>query len=224
MIALDARRTALLLIDLQEEQRSDPDYAAHDFPNVLNKAASLLEAARNGGRSVAHARYVRDFSVVPPRPFEDRKVDGSAAFSDAGSGATDICAEVGPLRSEPVIVKNDASAFKGTGLDTWLSQNGIEWIVIGGVWTEACVAATVRDATALGYRVLIVKDACGSGSGLMHQTAILNLANRLYGGAICDTVRAISLLSGHRAEVWRVSDPVPMRFTEETVESLYQSL
>jgi len=57
-------------------------------------------------------------------------------------------------------------------------------LMVAGVWTEACIAATVRDALALGFRVLVVKDACASGTEAMHQTAILNLANRLYGGAV----------------------------------------
>ena len=33
-----------------------------------------------------------------------------------------------------------------------------------GVWTEACVDATVKAALKLGFRVALVKDACGSGS------------------------------------------------------------
>jgi maleamate amidohydrolase len=37
----------------------------------------------------------------------------------------------------------------------------------------------VKEAIDLGSRVLLVKDACGSGSMAMHQTGILNLANRL---------------------------------------------
>ena len=45
----------------------------------------------------------------------------------------------------------------------------------------------MKQAVDLGFRVILVKDACGSGSTAMHQTGILNLANRLYGGAVIDT-------------------------------------
>jgi maleamate amidohydrolase len=58
----------------------------------------------------------------------------------------------------------------------------------------------------------------------MHETAVLNLANRLYGGGICDTDRAVSMLNGRKAEVWQVSDPVPIRFTNDTITNLYDQL
>jgi nicotinamidase-related amidase len=92
------------------------------------------------------------------------------------------------------------------------------------VWTEACVDATVKDAVALGFRVLLVKDACGSASAAMHQTAILNLANRLYGGAVTSTENACRLLGGESAEAWQVEGSVPLRFTYENAAALYDAL
>jgi hypothetical protein len=75
-----------------------------------------------------------------------------------------------------------------------------------------------------GFRVLLVKDACTSGTAAMHQTGVLNLANRLYGGAVADTERAVGLLNGRTANVWRNDGPVPFRFTLEDAETMYQSL
>ncbi len=64
-----------------------------------------------------------------------------------------------------------------------------------------------------GLRVLLVKDACGSGTEAMHQTAVLNLANRLYGGAVADTARILQLFTGGRASVWIPERPVPILFS-----------
>lgn len=221
-LTLPPGRAALLLIDLQEEQRSDPDYAAEGIETVLTNAARLLDAARGAGWPVAHARYLRDFDSVPPRPFEPVTPEGAPTFS--ASAATALCAEVAPQEGEAVFVKNDASAFDGTNLGGWLRERRIEWLMICGVWTEACVAATVRDAIAGGFRALLVKDACASGSVLMHQTGVLNLANRLYGGGVCDTARGEALLAGQAARVWRVADPVPFRFTDATVQDCFDQL
>lgn len=223
-VTLPAGRAALVLVDLQQEQRADPDYAAYDIDRVLGNAQRLLAAARSCGCPVGHAKYVRDFSVEPPRPFEATRADGAPTFSDAKAGLTEFCAEVAPTKQEAVFVKNDASAFGGTQLGAWLGGHQAQWVIICGVWTDACVAATVRDASAAGYRVLLVKDACGSGTKTMHETAVLDLANRLYGGGICDTDRATRLLSGKTAPVWRVVDPVPFRYTAATISALYDSL
>ena len=76
----------------------------------------------------------------------------------------------------------------------------------------------------LGFRVILVKDACGSGSAAMHQTAILNLANRLYGGAVTDTEGACRLMAGDMIEAWRVQGSIPLRFTYENAADLYHEL
>jgi len=96
--------------------------------------------------------------------------------------------------------------------------------MVAGVWTEACIAATVRDALALGFRVLVVKDACASGTEAMHQTAILNLANRLYSGAVVATPDAIRLMDGQTIDAWQVQGPVPLRFTYTTAAALYEAM
>lgn len=223
-LKLNSRRTTLLLVDIQEEQRTDPDYQAFGFDQILTNASKLLGVARSNGFLVGHAAYVRDFSVEPPRPFEAARPDGLPMFSAAASEQTAICAEVAPLEEEPIFTKNDASAFHGTDLDQWLQGNSTEWLIICGVWTEACIAATVRDAIENGYRVLLVKDACGSGSKAMHETAVLNLANRLYGGGICDTARAMTMLDGGSAPIWRIVDPVPIRFDYDTITQCYDQL
>lgn len=129
-----------------------------------------------------------------------------------------------PLGGEAVIVKNDASCFAHTDLLDRLRAAGTEWLVVAGAWTEACVAATVRDAIAAGLRVLLVKDACASGTAMMHRTAILNLANRLLGGGVADTDNAVALLAGGTATVWRHQNMVPFRYTADTVDSLYEDL
>jgi len=217
-------RTALLLIDLQEEQRHDPLYKAFGIETVLANAGRLLATARSVPRRVIHAAYRRDFARRALRPFEPVSADGGATFSDAANPLTRICPEVAPLPSETVIYKNDASAFCEGDLAPLLAAARIEWLVISGVWTEACVAATVRDAMALGLRVLLVKDACGSGTQAMHETAMLNLANRLYGGAVADTERAVALLRGETQPVWITERPVPIFFDYASAPGYYAEL
>jgi maleamate amidohydrolase len=223
-LSIDPRRTALILIDLQEEQRSDPYYVAADLDAVLANAQRLLEGARANGVRVVHAAYKRDFAQVPRRPFEPLTADGRPTFSDAASPLVAICSEVAPQAGETVLSKNDASAFGTAELEPLLKAAGTEWLIVCGVWTEACVAATVRDAITHGFRVLLVKDACGSGTAAMHQTGILNLANRLNGGAITSTEDACRLIAGAAVEVWGHGKPVPFFYRYEDARVIYDSL
>jgi maleamate amidohydrolase len=223
-LAIDARRTALLLVDLQEEQRQVPHYAVSGFDGVLDNARRLLETARAREMLVVHAAYRRDFQAVPPRPLEPRAPDGGPAFSSKDSPLTEICPEVAPRGSEAVLFKNDASAFSEGTLEPLLRKAGIEWLIVAGVWTEACIAATVRDAIARGIRVLLVKDACSSGTVAMHQTGLINLANRLSGGAVAGTAAACRLIAGDAVEVWVAERPVPLLFGYDDAQRIYEGL
>ena len=223
-LTLPRGKVALLLVDLQEEHRHVPHYLVPNYAEVLSRAAQLLAAARSARVPVLHAAYVRDFAVMPPGPLEWREADGTAAFSDKASVLVATCPEVAPRAGETVIKKNVASAFTEGRLQARLRTLGAEWLAIAGVWTEACVAATVRDAIGHGIRVLLVKDACGSGTAMMHQTGILNLANRLSGGAVADTAAACRLLAGESARAWIAGRPVPLLYDWSTAQALYDQL
>jgi maleamate amidohydrolase len=223
-LSLPPGKAAALFIDLQEEHRRDRRYLVEGFDAVLANVRDLQQAARAAGVPVFHAAYVVDTAAGMPGRFHPLNADGTSAFSDKASPLSALCPEIGPVGGEEVLVKSQASAFGDGALAPLLQARSVEWIVVAGVWTEACVAATVKDAIALGFRVFLVKDACGSGSIAMHQTGILNLANRLYGGAVADTDRAGRLMAGETVEAWMVEGSVPLRFTYGNAASLYDEL
>jgi len=222
-LTLSAGRAALLCIDLQEEHRGDPRYLVEGYDAVLANARRLQEAARRHGAAVLHAAYIVDLAREA-RPFHPVLADGTSAFSDKSDPLTAICAEVAPEGDETLLVKAQATAFGDSGLAELLRRGGTEWLFIAGVWTEACVDATVKDAVRGGLRVALVKDACGSGTAAMHRTGVLNLANRLYGGAVVDTGRACDLLAGQPAAAWRTQGAVPLRYGLADVDGFYDAL
>jgi nicotinamidase-related amidase len=223
-LAIEKKKAAALFIDLQEEHRKDRRYLVAGFDTILANVQRLQKTARESGIPVIHSTYVVDSGAQDLRPFHPVMADGTSAFSDKGSPLSEICPEVGPVANEAVLVKTEASAFGKDFLARRLNAGGIEWVFIAGVWTEACIDASVRQAIDLGFRVILIKDACGSGTTAMHETAILNLANRLYGGAVTDTDGACRLMAGETAEVWIVEGSVPLRFTYENAAELYSEL
>jgi maleamate amidohydrolase len=221
-ISLPLHRTAAIFIDLQEEHRRDPGFMAEGFDRAIANAAALQRAARAGGVPLFHYAYVVD-GEADPKGFRPTKADGRPAFSDKDDPNSAICPEVTPRPGERVAIKDRASSLRDD-FGPELKMRGVEWIVVCGVWTEACVYETVKDAQALGFRVLVVKDACASGTRTMHEIAVLNLANRLYGGGVATTDAAVALLSGKEAEVWLATEAVPFRYTAETAAALYAGL
>jgi nicotinamidase-related amidase len=223
-ITLAPTGCAVLAVDLQEEQRASTAFPAHDFDGVLARAARLITAARSHGVAVLYGRYVRDFSTLPPRPFEPLDRAGAPAFSAAGTAGIAICPEVAPRQGEPVFDKQAASCFANDALGDHIAARGIDTLFVCGVWTEACVALTVADALARGLRTFLVKDACGSGSELMHRTGVLNIANRIYGGGVVSAHTCVTLLAGNAAPVWMCEGPVAFRFNADDLDAHYECL
>jgi nicotinamidase-related amidase len=223
-LVIDPAKCALLCVDLQEEHRKDSRYLVEGFDRILERVQRLQAVARETGIPVFHSAYVVDTQAQPAKTFHPLMSDGRSAFSDVNDPLSAVCPEVGPHGDEVLLIKTDASSLAQGDLPLLLRAHGAEWLLIAGVWTEACIAATVKDAIALGFRVLLVKDACGSGSIAMHQTAVINLANRLYGGAVTTTEAACRLMGGETVDAWMVQGSVPLRFSYENAAAIYDEL
>ncbi|CAH2398481.1 isochorismatase family protein [Mesorhizobium escarrei] len=222
-VSIKRGTVAAVFVDLQEEHRQDKRYLVEGFGDILANVQRLQAAARANDVLLYHSAYIVDLTREARR-FHPVDANGRSAFSDKDDPLTAICPEVAPVAGEMMLVKTEASAFGAGPAAGRLKAEGIEWLVVAGVWTEACIDATVRDAVSSGFRVLLVKDACGSGTTAMHQTAILNLANRLYGGAVTTTDGACRLMAGETVYAWQVVGSVPLRFTYENAARLYAEL
>jgi nicotinamidase-related amidase len=67
-----------------------------------------------------------------------------------------------------VVDKPAYSAFMESRLGAFLSQKGVDTLIITGAETDVCVLATVLDAVDLGYCVVVVEDALCSSSDQGH--------------------------------------------------------
>lgn len=222
-LRVERGKLAALFIDLQEEHRQDSRYLVEGYDQILANVQRLQSSARGNGVPLYHAAYIVDLATMT-RPLHPVGADGKSVFSDKDDPLTAICPEVAPREGERLLIKDEASAFGKSPLIGELRAAGTEWLLIAGVWTEACIDATVKDAVGLGLRVLLVKDACGSGGMAMHQAGVLNLANRLYGGAVVDTETACRLMDGEAVEAWQVQGSVPLRYTFANAAELYGDL
>lgn len=138
--------TALLLVDIQGAM-DDPFWGPRNNPDAEANASRVLAAFRAAGLPVAHVQHR---SVRPQSPLYPGKPNLA------------IKPEVQPIEGEPVWTKSVNSAFIGTGLETWLKEQGVTRLVIAGLTTNQCVETTTRMAANLGFDPVLVSDACAA--------------------------------------------------------------
>jgi nicotinamidase-related amidase len=146
---------ALLVIDVQESFRQQPQWAASSNPEVAARAAELVAAARGRGELVVW--------VLHAEP-------GSGGPFDPARGHVRLMDGLSPAEGEPVLTKTSHNAFTTTGLAQLLTSRGVSELVICGIRTEQCCETTARLAADLGYRVTFVTEATAT-SPIEHRDA-----------------------------------------------------
>ena len=225
-LSIPRGKAAALFIDLQEEHRQDKRYLVDCYEDILASARQCA-ALRNAAHRLRCRSITWPISWMSHRlhaAFPSGPADGFGLQRQERSADRRLCPEVAPRRRRTADRQVGGQRLWNRPSAGELKAKGIEWLFVAGVWTEACVDATVKDAIRLGFRVLLVKDACGSGWAAMHQTGILNLANRLYGGAVTSTDGACRLIAGETIDAWQSPGPVPLRFTFDNASELYDGL
>ncbi|MGE0007782.1 MAG: cysteine hydrolase family protein [Parvibaculaceae bacterium] len=221
---MDLSRTAMLAIDLQNEYRQGAVWPVSGYDAILANAAALMAAARRASVPVIHVQaWVEEAARADHERLNECLAD-ELRSAVAGSAGADICAEVAPAAGDVVLRKRWPSAFQSTALHEDLRQRGIDNLIVAGVWTDSCVRGSVFDAVYRGYRVWLVKDACGSMTEMMHRVAVLDMANRLYGGGVMVTKEAVRALSGADHRAWTCTRPIEFRYDAGNYDRLYESL
>ena len=220
----DPTRAAVVSIDLQNDYRADGTWPVAGYDEVLANAARVIECARAAAVPVFHVQMWKDPGRGMGPPSQD-PVEGDAWLCGiAGSKGAEICLEVAAREGDIVVRKTFATGFRGTELEQTLNARALRHLMVVGVWSDMCVRGTVLDAVDLGYRVWLVKDACGSGTRHMHETAVVDMANRLFGGWISDAGEAIKALAGRPAKPWRFTRPVAYAFTADSLSRHYAEI
>ena len=182
-MAFDAGKTALLLLDLQNEM-VDPKgkVGAGGLAQVvaerrvLENARSALEAARKHGLSIVHVRlgfrpdYLDALSVAPR--VARMKANQAAIL---GTFGTEFPETLAPQAGEHVITKQCVNPFFNTGLMTWLLQRGARHLVLGGVVTNLVVESTARAADDAGFAITVLEDCCAAPNPDWHRFSVENI-------------------------------------------------
>ena len=138
---MSATSSALIVIDAQESFRHRPYFCDEGLAAYIERQQALIDGAKAKGIPLVQIFHIED----------------SGVFSEASGHVTTLA----PLKFEPdaVFRKRRHSALVGTGLDVWLTSNGIRHLIVSGIRTEQCCETTTRHASDLGYKVSFVSEA-----------------------------------------------------------------
>lgn len=199
-IKLDPMKTALLIVDMQNEFVLRDFGEALEFKKmgewdrwipfhdrldniVIPNTKRLLQFFRDNGLAVTFGRI-----ACLREDGEDRspvqKSDGwNNMLLYVNGFAAQMIDELTPLPNEIVVNKTTDSVTAGTNYLTLLRFMGIETVVVTGIVTDQCVASTVRGLADDGFKVICVEDCCAAGSQELHE-AELKIMNVIY----CDVM------------------------------------
>lgn len=140
-------KTALLLIDIQNDYFPGGRMELAGAEDAGKKAGILLKAAREKHIPVIHIQH------LSTRP--------GATFFIPNTPGSEIHHSVAP-DNETIVQKNYPNSFNNTNLQVILEQTGVDSLIICGMMTHMCVDSTVRAAGDLGYRCTVAADACAT--------------------------------------------------------------
>ena len=132
---------ALLIIDVQVNM-FDQEFCVYDADRILDTLQVLAGRARAEGTPVIYLRN----NGRPGEPDEPH------------TPGWEIHLAIAPQAGDWIIDKTTPDAFESTELQNLLDQLGSQTIVLAGMQTEVCIAATGKTAVARDYEVIIVAD------------------------------------------------------------------
>jgi nicotinamidase-related amidase len=139
--------TALMVIDVQNLWLEDRDWRTISDVHIVDAVAEVLRRGREASLPIL---YIQDTSA-------------SAAY--AGTDRLGFPDLIAPLPEELVFEKQERNAFTNESLPQALEALQIRRLIVCGMASDGCVAATVSAAREMGFEVIIISDAHSSGAG-----------------------------------------------------------
>jgi nicotinamidase-related amidase len=197
----DPERLALLVYDMQVGVLSQ----LSDGPQITERVASVLDAARRADVRVFFTRYMTlptalmGISQLRMAMAWQRKDDVDDVVSPflRGSPGFELVPELEVRDCEAVFDRLSISAFEGTPLEFALRDCQISAFAIVGVAIEVGIEPTVRHGADLGFIPVVVADACGAGNAAAGRRSLEALA--FAGDAIITEAATINRVLGQAA-------------------------
>jgi nicotinamidase-related amidase len=144
--------------------------------NVVRAAQQLVDGARTNDVPVIHVRvaYRSDYADTFKNNRLFDRVIGEGALKEGEWGSAFI-EDMQPDFGEHIVTHRRVNPFYGSMLQELLDRLDVRTVVICGVATNYVVEHAVRHASDVGYRTIVVADACSSSSIEAHDASLRSL-------------------------------------------------
>ena len=201
-LKLEKANTALLVIDLQNvyTKFANKDPRWKEFSKRLNETVlpnvKKIEALfRKNKQDVIFARIACHLKDGRDRSLSQKMSGWNNILITLDDDDSQIIDDIAPINDEIVVTKTTDSALTGTNLRLILNNLGIKTVVCAGIFTDQCVASTVRSLSDESFYVVVLEDACAAGTMELHN-AELTIINNIY-AKVCSTDDLIKVLSSN---------------------------
>jgi nicotinamidase-related amidase len=212
-VTMDLRRTALVIIDMQNDfcarggwvDHLGLDYRPDRAP--IAPLQRLVPRLRAAGVAIVWVNWGNrpDLANMPPNQIHLYKPTGQgiglgdplpgsgAPVLEKDSWAAAIVDELVPAAEDIKVDKHRISGFWDTPLDGILRNLGMRTLLFAGVNTDQCVLCTLQDANFLGYGCVMVSDCCATTSPPFCTEASIWNVKKCF-GFVTDSQRILGVL------------------------------
>ena len=183
-VTLDLNRTALIVIDMQNDFCTPGGWVDHIGGDLTADRAPiaplnrLTPALRSHNVPIIWVNWGNrpDLANMPPNQHHLYKLTGAGTglgdplpgsagrVLQKGSWAAAIVDDLEVAPNDLRVDKHRISGFWDTPLDSILRNLGMRSLLFAGVNTDQCVMCTLTDANFLGYGCVLVEDCCATTS------------------------------------------------------------
>ena len=165
---------AMVVIDLQNGETNPEHPMGSDLSDVIANTNDLVNITHAKGIPVIWVRVVFSHPDAGDASLWTEKIPAIKNWR-RGSYWTEFDERCDIADGDYVVEKKHASCFAGTELNSILTSNSVDTLIICGCSTSACVRATADDASFNGYRPIIPEQAVGDRSDEQHQAHLWDL-------------------------------------------------